>query len=312
MVVLGSFLRLVRLPNLIIVGLTQYLIYYRILLPYFKTYDLQPILPDVQFGVLVLTTILLTAGGYIINDIFDYETDIINKAEKVVIQKHISVQVATWLYVFFSVSGFILAIYLAMFVGAKGLSMLFPLAMGGLFGYSLKLKGMPVLGNLIVALFAAGVAWIVPYAEIANMAILAEKDIVASDKITFLLGAYYVFAFYTTFLRELVKDIEDIAGDTKANLRTLPIVIGTDKTRNIAIGLSIGLLGLIVFGINQGVDYISKKWMLMYGVALLIPLVAVMGLLPKANSKKDFHRISQLLKLMMLIGVLALLLLKKS
>lgn len=310
MVVFKSFLRLIRFPNLVIVALTQLLIYYRILLPNFKSHDLVPILPQEQVWALVLTTLLLTAGGYIINDIFDYEVDIINKASKVVVQKQISVQVATWLYVFFSVSGFMCAVYLAMFVGNKGLAALYPLAMGGLFLYSLKLKGMPLLGNLIVALFAAGVAWIVPFAEAKNMAVLAIEDSTASERIAFLLGAYYVFAFYSTFLRELVKDIEDIEGDRLAHLKTLPLVLGQKKTKMFAFSLGVGLFGLVLLGIKESTLLVEKKWALAYAILLLLPLVGALYLLLKAKTKQHFHLISQLLKFMMLIGVLALVLLK--
>jgi 4-hydroxybenzoate polyprenyltransferase len=110
------FFRLIRIPNLVIVAVTQGILYFHILLPQFTKEGIQPILPFQQFLLFILVTLLVTAGGYIINDILDYETDMINKADSVIVKNRISLQSSTWLYFSFSALGFLLAIYLAFYI----------------------------------------------------------------------------------------------------------------------------------------------------------------------------------------------------
>ena len=92
------FLQLIRFKNLIIVILTQYLLQYLILVPAFKNTGLVPLLDSFHFGILVLSTLIIAAGGYIINDLEDYEIDLLNKPEKVIINKYISATNARKLY----------------------------------------------------------------------------------------------------------------------------------------------------------------------------------------------------------------------
>ena len=83
---LKALLRLVRFPNLVIVALTQYLLYYGLLLPAFRQYSLEPALDGEHFSLLVAVTLLISAGGYVINDIVDFRIDLINRPDKVVIK----------------------------------------------------------------------------------------------------------------------------------------------------------------------------------------------------------------------------------
>ena len=93
-----AYLRLIRTPNLIIVGLTQWLIYSQLFGPLNESNGLGMALPPWQFSIFVLVTVLITAAGYVINDITDFKTDIINRPKKVIINRIVPSQTAYWIY----------------------------------------------------------------------------------------------------------------------------------------------------------------------------------------------------------------------
>ena len=302
-----NLVRLIRLPNLLIVALVQFIIYLKILVPIFEDKGITTTLPLLQFSLFVVTTILITAGGYIINDILDYETDLINKGESVILNKKIAVESATWLYLTASGGGFFIAIYLAFFVGHLDWVTLYPISIGGLFVYSRFLKKMPLLGNLTVAVFAAGVAGIILLAEKNGLAQLTQLAPLISLKIYLVVGFYMLFAFYTSLFRELIKDIEDIEGDAHEKYRTLPILLGVPKVKKLAMVFAVSLL-ILMIGAGW---FFWDSFTLLNKFALspvtLGAMVWILFLLNKAEQKQDFHAISQWTKLVMLGGILILL-----
>ncbi|MCB0551331.1 MAG: UbiA family prenyltransferase, partial [Phaeodactylibacter sp.] len=207
---LRALLRLVRFPNLAIVALAQYLIYYILLLPAFQQYNLEPILDDAHFSLLVAVTVFITAGGYVINDIIDFRIDLVNRPDKVVINRQIRVQSAYWLYFCFNLMGFLLALYLSFHVECIPLANLFPLAVALLFLYSTYLKRQALVGNLLIALFCAGVAGIVWFAEREAFRELIEQAPALAGRIGSIISWYMAFAFLSTMFREVVKDMEDV------------------------------------------------------------------------------------------------------
>lgn len=302
-----NFIRLIRLPNLLIVALIQFIIYLKVLLPFFDANSINVTLPIVQFSLFVFTTILITAGGYIINDILDYETDLINKGESVILHKKIAVENATWLYLTASGGGFFVAIYLAFFIGHLDWVTLYPIAIGGLFIYSRYLKKMPLLGNLVVSIFSAGVAGIILLAEKNGLEELMQVQPEASLKIYLIIGFYMLFAFYTSFFRELVKDIEDIEGDAHEKHRTLPILLGIPKAKKLALALGGSLLFLMLAAGWFSWDFFAPFNKFILSPAIVGLMIWTLFLLYKADEKIAFHRISQLTKYIMLGGILILL-----
>jgi 4-hydroxybenzoate polyprenyltransferase len=304
------FFRLIRIPNLVIVAVTQGILYFHILLPQFTKEGIQPILPFQQFLLFILVTLLVTAGGYIINDILDYETDMINKADSVIVKNRISLQSSTWLYFSFSALGFLLAIYLAFYIRKPELVILFPVAVGSLFVYSKYLKKMALVGNLIISSFAAGVAGIIGFAEMEGLMELGELAPGIYVKILILFWAYMLFAFYSTLYREIVKDIEDIEGDAKQNFRTLPVLLGIKKVKKISFFFGISLLVMMLMG-----AWFAWPVLNLIGRVVVLPILLATGIwslikLNRAEKKSDFYIVSQLIKVVMLAGVLMLLCIK--
>src|SRR3954469_11447769 len=112
-----KFLKLIRFPNLLIIAVTQYLVRYTIILPILAAYNLTSAVSDINFFLIVVSTVLIAAGGYIINDYHDLQIDLINKPAKVIVDKFISKKTCFNLYAGLSLSGIAIGIYLSFFQG---------------------------------------------------------------------------------------------------------------------------------------------------------------------------------------------------
>lgn len=303
-----AFFKLIRLPNLVIVALTQYLLNYRIIQPALSRKGIPPIFDFEHFSLFVLITVLITAGGYIINDISDFRIDMVNRPGKVIIHKKISIQTAFWLYFVVNLIGYILALFVAYYLKQISLANLYPLAAMGLYAYSLKLKKMPFWGNFMVAAYCAAVAGLIWFFERRAYSQLVEMDVSLARAVKFYLLFYLSFAFLSTLFRELVKDLEDMEGDQKTDCRTLPLIWGIPKATRFALLIGgITLLAMLSFALLLK----SAYWpflLLLFGLILLLSYT--LFLLYKAHSKGNFTTISRIAKLIMLGGVLLLLLIK--
>ena len=304
-----NFLRLIRFPNLIIVALTQYLLQYYILLPELKRVNLMPLLPDFQFFLLVFSTILIAAGGYIINDIEDVDIDKLNKPEKKQIVGRIYPLSISWkMYLFSIILGFIISVYLAFFIHNLAQLLIYPAAVGMLYAYSKWWKRQPLIGNLVVSFFCAFVAWIIFYAEKINFISEKLKNTEGYDllKITFI--GYAIFAFISTLFREIIKDIEDMQGDKASNCRTLPVVIGVGSSKKCA--FLVGLIFLILVIIFSFI--LRGEWVkiVILNLTISLPIIYALFLLIKSQKKEDFSFLSKLAKFIMLSGLVFILIMK--
>lgn len=300
------FLQFLRLPNLIIVALTQYLLYFLLLRPYFETYQIPLSLDAFHFFLLVLTTILIAASGYVINDILDYKIDQFNKPEKVFINNQISISRAWQLYYFIIGLGGVISIYLAIHVNQFPLFFIYPIAVFLLWAYSKYFKKGVLIGNIIVSVFCAFVAGIVLFAERKAFFLLNEQNEEIGFRVGLLFGGYLLFAFLSTMFREIIKDIEDIEGDRKMNCRTLPIISGIKVSKIIAFSFGIILFILIIF-FNLWLFENNEFFGLLYSIlGIVFPLGFAFWKLKSAESQKQFHQLSQLSKFIMLSGLILL------
>lgn len=300
--------RLIRLPNLLIVALTQFTIYYTVFLPVFKRYQIQADLDFFHFCLLVLDTVLIAAGGYIINDIIDYPIDKINKPDRLIINKQISARTATGVYISSIIIGFILAFYLAVYVNNIPLVSLHLIGVGLLYLYSKYFKRMPFWGNLVVGLFCAFVPGIIWFAERFTFARLKELDPKAWQVISIILGAYLLFALLSTILREIIKDIEDIEGDLSLGYRTLPIAYGIPVAKKTTLLFGISMISLLIYGV--GLLYHFQRWLDIGFIILfiIVPTLLLLVRLNRSERSQEFGRLSKLGKYIMLSGILYLVL----
>lgn len=304
------YLRLIRFPNLIIVAFTQYLLEFLILIPAFSAAGLSPALDIPRFLLLVCSTMLIAAGGYVINDIEDVEIDRINKPEKQIVGRLISVKSA-WVYYFILFFlGFVISLYLAIHINNLPLLSIYPAAWLLLYLYSKYFKKMPLIGNVTVAVFCALVAGIVLFAE--RHAFMELVNMGVHFKVTAVFIFYLFFAFISTLYREIIKDLEDHQGDAENGCRTLPIVLGIKTTKVITFTVG-GIFALGFYFLLKHLYYFSGNAPLGFTlvlVGMVLPLSASFYFLYNAQQKSDYKYLSRIAKFLMLSGILLLFLLK--
>ena len=297
-----SFFQLIRYKNLLMVLLTMILTKYALI----NSFISDPSLTSIDFIILSLSILCITAGGYIINDLFDIEADTINKPLKVYISKSISKKNAWVIYLLSSTLGVILGIYLSVIKNSDFLSFYFIGTTLLLFLYSVLLKKLVFIGNLCISLLVALPIYLLYKFDSNNITI---SNILQYFFLSIAIFYYMFFAFLTTMIREIIKDIEDINGDYMVKLKTLPILIGKTRARNISIFLSIVLL-LFLFLVSSNY-FISNKYFL--GIIMLMLSTVVVYFIFKswtATTKKQFQYLSNLMKLIMFIGILSMALFK--
>lgn len=300
---MSKFFRLLRLPNLLVVALTQVLVYYWLILPAFARHDIPPQMAQIEFWLLVLACVLVTAAGYVVNDILDAASDSINRPGRNPVYQ-IGLDRCRWLFVSFVLIGYFISLYLALSLQQSSLLWLYPLAISLLTLYSRYIKPIPILGNLLVAVFCAGVPALIALAELRGLQQLWPKE---SAMIRILI-IYGLFAFLATWLRELVKDLQDVKGDTEIGRRTVPIIWG------IRTGKVFGLL-LIILNVLALMSPILLGWVA-FRQPLLLGCFGVMIIalfyfgyqISQSNRPQAFGRISTQLKFFFLAGLGLLLL----
>jgi len=265
---------------------------------------LEPILDTSSFSLLALICVIVTAAGYIINDIYDYEIDVINKPSQVIINRRLSANHAWIIYITFNLAAILLSIYLSSQLNQFGFLAIIIFSILSLWLYSKSLKKVALIGNLTVAFFCALVPGILAFAERQNYISLEQKDPMVFQQLLLMIGGYIVFAFCSTMIREIIKDLEDMEGDFKAGAKTIPIAWSVNIAKIVAYFFASVLLG--VFGLwafNESINIMAwDKLYLMIGVAL--PIFYLNFKLAFAKSKPHFHHLSQVTKGIMIMGLL--------
>ncbi|GLB51383.1 prenyltransferase [Neptunitalea chrysea] len=299
------YLKLIRTPNLIILALAQYIFKYYFIYYYYPMTGLS----DFEFFLLVFSTVCIAAGGYVINDIMDIDTDTINKPEKVIIDTHISEKKATTLFIVLNIIGVGLGFYLSYMTNLPKFAMLFVFSSGILYLYANNLKNYIVLSNIIVAFLIAisillvGIFSILP---LYTNYIYAELNKVMFTKLLIYAG----LAFAINFIREIVKDIEDIDGDYNSGRNTIPIALGIKRT-----GILTGILALLLFGVIGYItfNHLYSSQITSYYVffLIMIPLLYVAISSFIAKKKSNFKPLQLILKGVMLTGIFAVVIIYK-
>jgi 4-hydroxybenzoate polyprenyltransferase len=313
---MNSFLKLIRWPNLIIIILTMVMMRYVVIEPLISkisvvlingTGEAVPMTLQFQwydFILLVLTTIFITAGGYVINDYFDIKTDIINKG-KVIVGTKISRRQAMMWHNIFNIIGVSLGIYISWKAGYIMLGSLFLIVSGLLYFYSASYKRQFLIGNIVVAILTAIVPLLVILYEwpaLYKYYAVNATEIPKFDFIVYWIGGFAFFAFLTTLTREIIKDIEDFEGDLAYGRNTLPVVIGVRNSKIVSVSLVIATIVLLYltwyFFLNDTITLIYIS------IAITIPLFYVIYQVIQSQNKSQLHRSSRIMKIVMITGIM--------
>jgi 4-hydroxybenzoate polyprenyltransferase len=290
-----AYLKVIRPINLFIVALTQLILHYCIYLPYIEKASLS----SFHFFLLVLCTLIIAAGGYLINDIYDYKADIINKPHKTWVGHELSPQ-ASWIYYYsILVLGLLIAAYLAWATSNIPLLTLYPGACFVLWWYAFKLKKAGLSGNLVVAGMTAFVCIILVISE-RKFLFSAE-----SSKVLTLFLGFSWFSFIINLVREWVKDMEDMEGDMLLHSLSLPITHGIGFVKNlITVCIGITILSLIFFIVGLPHSFQQKIFSIVFVIA---PMVKVTIQIRKSRDREAFHKSASALKFILLLGLIYLL-----
>ena len=299
---MATFLRVIRYKNILILITTQALIYFGLMLPAFERNGITPDMGFSGFFWMSGITSLIAIAGYLINDLMDMAADRINRGNNAIIGRDISFATARWLYLVMVVVGFCLSWYYAYHHKAMSLLFIYPVATAGLAFYSYRLKGIPLLGNIAVAAFSAGVAAIVWLFERKALTLLEERNPLACRTLVILITAFCLFAFISSLFREVIKDMEDEEGDRAAGIRSTAVGLGSPVSRKLAFITGVILfLGILVWTWN---DFNSiSPWLVWYGNLLALFTAGICYTVRKARHKTDFHQLSQSIKILMGLGI---------
>jgi 4-hydroxybenzoate polyprenyltransferase len=268
---LSALLRLTRFWNLVIIGLAQYCT---------AGFLIEAsTLSDVRLLLASISTVLIAAAGYIINDYYDVKIDLINKPERVVIGKSITRRYAILFHTSLSLSGVAIGFLLSWKMGTVNFLSAFFLWL-----YSNSLKRQPFVGNFAVAILT-GLAIL-----IVNILYEVNNSLVI---------IYSLFALFMTLVREMIKDMEDLKGDNTFGCKTLPVIWGIRKAKYLVYAVLI-IFASSVFYINYVYVGLPMYYFILF---LFLPLIWLLIRLDRADTVKDFYRLSQLCKTIMLLGI---------
>lgn len=276
----STFIKIIRYPNLLIMAATQ------VMCALFLTGEEYAFTFSLPFGFTLAATLLTAAGGYIINDIFDEAADVVNKPGKTYITTG-NRNFYGLAYYSVTAAGIICGLLASLPVGIITLLMA-----ALLYLYSYRLKKTAVWGNLAVALMSAA-------------AILILIFVLPGNRGLYII--YAGFAFMTTLVREMVKDIEDTAGDRAAGYKTLPVVKGEKFAKTTTVWIALLLVALVL---TWGVYCVlTLRLVAFYYIAalILLPSVGIVLFIRRANEKKQYAQVSLFCKLVMLAGIVSML-----
>lgn len=296
-----AFLKLIRWPNLFFIALTQFLFWYFVLPSVYSGdgIQLQPLL----FFLLMSASVCIAAAGYIINDYFDVEIDQINKSPKVIIGKFISRRSAILFYVLLSVAGLLLSI----FVGYKLHHIYIPvfnfLAIGSLVIYSTTFKKKLLIGNIIISLLTA---WVLLVLVLAVYPFRISTSEIVWQNLLMISVIYAGFAFIVSMIREVIKDMEDIEGDKKFGATTMPISWGLTASKFFAAACILVLAGFLIVLQIYFIQFVWWPLMIYSVIVIIVPLMWVLKKLFEATTSIQFHRLSSVIKWIMLGGIISM------
>ncbi len=290
---LATFFTLIRWKNLFLITYVLFLIKFLL----FNSFEINTNLSALQFFILWFSIICITASGYILNDILDVEVDKINKPKSVIISNTISIEKAKKYFLYINTLGIILGVIFSFYIKNPSVALIFIFTSLLLNWYSKYLKSKPFIGNFLISFLVA-----------FSFILLAILDINYSIKsvnqyfVILIIYGLGIFAFFINLIREIVKDIEDVKGDYNLNMRTLPIIIGIERTRKITVIICVIPILFLLFTISTfDKQYI---WLNVYLIlTAILPLLYISLKLWKIKSYKKMHKISILLKIVMFLGV---------
>ena len=224
-----DIVRLVRGGNLLFLAALIWLMEKWVAVPILNSAAFGEQMPWYILLLLILATVFIAAGGYVINDYFDVKIDRINRPDEVVVTRSITKPAAMQLSLWLSGIGIACGLVIAVLLRSVTLGILFVLVPGLLWFYSSSYKRLFMIGNVIIALLAALTPMLVALTNVAILqlryATILPYTTLPHDLYAWL-GGFALFAFLLTWIREIIKDMQDQMGDRELECHSMPVVWG--------------------------------------------------------------------------------------
>ncbi|MEL6976593.1 MAG: geranylgeranylglycerol-phosphate geranylgeranyltransferase [Bacteroidota bacterium] len=276
-----SLFSVVRGYNILVITLAQYLTSIFILSP---NLPLKEVVLDINLFLIVTASALVIASGYIINNFYDAEKDLINKPTKSMLDRLVSQRFKLTTYFILN----FLAVLAASYISFKAV-LFFSAYIFGIWFYSHKLKRIPFLGNLVSASLAIAPFFVV---------------FVYYQNFETVIFVHALFLFLLILAREIIKDLENMAGDMAQNYKTIPIIYGSKVSKGIiALLIVLTLVPAILL-----IKIFDVGYMYLYFWLCIVLLGIFMLLLWKSEKKKHYVWLHNILKFIIVGGVFSILL----
>ena len=276
-----SLFSVVRGYNILVIALAQYLASIYILSP---DLPLRNVIFDLNLFFIVLASALVIASGYIINNFYDAEKDLINKPKKSMLDRLVGQRFKLTTYFILN----FLAVFAASYVSFRAV-LFFSAYIFGIWFYSHKLKKVPFIGNFVSATLA-----IAPFFAV----------FVYYKNFETVIFVHAIFLFLLILAREMIKDLENMTGDLAQNYRTIPILYGPRVSK-------LGIAALILLTLIPSLLLITKfdvGYMNFYFMACVAFLILFLILLLRSSKKAHYVWLHNILKLIIVMGVFSILL----
>lgn len=276
-----SLFSVVRGYNILIIVLAQYLTSIFILAPHIP---INEVVFDPNLFVIVLASAGVIAAGYIINNFYDREKDLINRPQKTMLDRLVSQQ--TKLTGYFVLN--FISVILASYVSFRAV-LFFSFYVFLIWFYSHKLKKFPIVGNIVASSLA-----ITPFFAI----FIYYKNF---DQVIFV---HATFLFLILAIREMVKDLGNLRGDIAQNYKTIPVVYGESTSKKI-LSVLVLLSAIPIYLLLSTYEIGLMHWYFNVCIVLLVLFLAGIWM---AKDRGQYVWLHNILKAIIVSGVFSIIL----
>lgn len=292
--------------NLLVIALLQVMLYFFVIYLPYQDLDLPWRLSPLDLSLIGIDLLIITAAGYLINDIFDRQTDALHPQKKSIDSYEYSpvlFQTSYWILVSL---GAVLTLILAWKFQEWALSLLYPAGTYLLYLYAQRLKSTILWGNILIALLCLFPVCLMFLGE--KPAILALQQLYPDQyyKLYLVISFYCIFSFLATFIREIIKDQEDREADQQAGVTTIATAFPINQVKRI-VAISMVVFTALLILCSTLLFFNSNTLGGVYLILIPTPLTIYSGYLYKGSTESnDFRKLSHLYKLIILTGIIAL------
>lgn len=303
-----SFLKLIRIPNLLVIVLLQIFLRKFFIEPILNSFGLSLLLSEFDFYLMMAMSVFIASAGYIINDYFDLKMDYINRSsDEVIIGQSIKRRTAMFLHIVLSTVGGIIGLYLALKLHIWVLALAPLFIVGLIWFYSTDYKRQFLIGNVVLSFLAVFPIFFLLIFEpaIFRAYFSAENRAVAS--LIFKVVLYFTsIAFAISFVYAIIKDLHDLPGDEAVNAKTLPIVVGETISKITVSFISAGILFALFY--IQNMQYLNNAYIpLMYIIfCIQLPLIFINIYLYLSDTQKKYNLLLKLCYFLMIAGAVSI------